>query len=68
MPLDHGLLAQVVRTLDNTGAKTIGLDVIFNRSTDKDELLINAIRGSKAPVVLGAKMLACSSSVRPASA
>jgi len=54
LPMDRGLLAQIVRTLDAAGAKAIGLDIIFDRATDKDDILIDAIRGSKAPVVLGA--------------
>jgi adenylate cyclase len=54
LPMDRGLLAQIVRTLDAAGAKAIGLDIIFDRETDKDDLLIDAIKASKAPVVLGA--------------
>jgi adenylate cyclase len=53
LPMDRGLLAQIVRTLDAAGAKAIGLDVIFDRATDKDDILIDAIRASKARVVLG---------------
>lgn len=55
LPTDRALLAQIVRALDSAGAKVIGLDIIFDRRTDneKDELLINAIRSSRAPVVLG---------------
>jgi adenylate cyclase len=54
LPMDRGLLAQIVRTLDAAGAKAIGLDIIFDRETDKDDLLIDAIKASKTPVVLGA--------------
>jgi adenylate cyclase len=54
LPIDRGLLAQIVRALDEVGAKAVGFDVIFDRPTDKDDLLIDAIRGSKTPVVLGA--------------
>jgi adenylate cyclase len=53
-PVDRGLLAQIVRALDEAGAKVIGLDVIFDRPNDKDDLLTETIRTSKAPVVLGA--------------
>jgi adenylate cyclase len=54
LPVDRGLLAEIVRTLDAAGAKAIGLDFILDRPTEKDDRLIDAIRGSKAPVVLGA--------------
>jgi len=54
LPMDRRLLAVIVQTLDAAGAKAIGLDVIFDRPTDKDDVLIDAIRGSKTPVVLGA--------------
>src|SRR5262245_22207006 len=53
LPLDRGLLAQIVRAVDAAGAKAIGFDIIFDRPTDKDDLLIEAIRSSKTPVVLG---------------
>jgi len=54
LPVDRGLLAQIVRALDGAGAKVIGFDIILDRPTDKDDLLIEAIRTSKTPVVLGA--------------
>lgn len=54
LPMDRGLLAQIVRTLDAAGAEAIGLDIIFDRATDKDDILIDTIRASHAPVVLGA--------------
>jgi adenylate cyclase len=54
LPMDRGLLAQIVRTLDAAGAKAIGFDIIFDRPTDKDDILIDAIKTSKTPVVLGA--------------
>jgi adenylate cyclase len=54
LPIDRGLLGQIVLALDAAGAKVIGLDVILDRPTDRDDRLIDAIRSSKAPVVLGA--------------
>lgn len=54
LPIDRGLLAEIVRTLDAAGAKAIGLDIIVDRETDKDDLLADAIRNSKTPVVIGA--------------
>lgn len=55
-PLDRGLLAALVRGLDDAGAKAIGLDVIFERETDpaRTDSLIFAIRQARAQVVLGA--------------
>jgi len=55
-PLDRGLLAALVRALDEAGAKVIGLDVIFERETDpaRTDALISAIRQARARVVLGA--------------
>jgi adenylate cyclase len=53
LPTDRGLLAEIVRALNSAGAKAIGLDVIFDRQTDKDERLIEAIRNSRVPIVLG---------------
>jgi adenylate cyclase len=55
LPTDRGLLTEIIRALNSAGAKAIGLDVIFDRKTDKDkdERLIEAIRTSRAPIVLG---------------
>jgi CHASE2 domain-containing sensor protein len=54
LPIDRGLLAQIVHALDAAGAKVIGFDFIIDRPTDKDDLFIDAIRASRTPVVLGA--------------
>jgi CHASE2 domain-containing sensor protein len=55
-PLDRGLLAALVRALDDAGARAIGLDVIFERETDpaQTDALLSAIRQARAQVVLGA--------------
>lgn len=55
-PMDRGLLARIVRAVDNAGAKAIGLDVFFLKKTDadKDQALTDALRSAKAAVVLGA--------------
>lgn len=55
-PMDRGLLARIVRAVDNAGAKAIGLDVFFLKKTDadKDQALMDALRSAKAAVVLGA--------------
>ncbi len=54
--VDRGLLAELVRALNEAGAKAIGLDFVFERPTEpqKDEALIEAITTSTRPVVLAA--------------
>jgi adenylate cyclase len=54
--VDRGLLAGLVRALDEAGAKAIGLDFVFERPTEpqKDRALIQAITTSTRPVVLAA--------------
>lgn len=56
LPPDRGLLARIVRALDATEPKAIGLDFYFTRRTEpaKDAELIAALREAKAPVVIGA--------------
>jgi len=53
-PIDRGLLARVVHTVDKAGAKVIGLDIILDRYTepDKDEKLRQAIQTANAAVVV----------------
>ncbi|MGO9482979.1 MAG: CHASE2 domain-containing protein [Rhodomicrobium sp.] len=55
-PIDRGLIAELVKLADASGAKAIGLDVIVDRPTEpqKDGALAEAIRQAHAPVVLGA--------------
>jgi adenylate cyclase len=55
-PIDRGLLANIVQAIDRAGAAVIGLDILFLKATEpiKDEQLIQAVRGSKAKIVLGA--------------
>jgi len=54
-PIDRGLLARLVRSIDAAGPKAIGLDFIFDRHTEpeKDAGLVATLRQTKAPVVLG---------------
>ncbi len=56
-PIDRGLLARIVRAVDATGPRAIGVDVLFLKRTDteKDEALAAALREAKAPLVLGAE-------------
>ncbi len=54
-PIDRGLLAALVRRIDASGARAIGLDFIIDRPSTarKDAMLARAIRDVKTPVVLG---------------
>lgn len=56
LPADRGLLAKVVRGLDAAGAKVVGLDFYFSRTTEpaKDNELKAALRDVGAKIVLGA--------------
>ena len=55
-PVDRQLLAELVDRIDQSGAKTIGIDFIFDRPTEptKDRTLIQSIQRAKVPIVLGA--------------
>ena len=51
-PLDRGLLARTLRTLDAMEPKAIGIDILFDQPQDEDEELIAALRGMKTPVAV----------------
>ncbi len=55
-PIDRGLLARIVKAIDAAGARAIGLDIYFLKKTDpdKDQALVDALRGARAQIVLGA--------------
>jgi CHASE2 domain-containing sensor protein len=55
-PIDRRLLAELIRAVDEAGAKVIGLDIILDRYTEaeKDEELRQTLRHTKAKMVLGA--------------
>ena len=55
-PIDRGLLAKIVTALDGAGARAVGMDFFYAKPTepDKDRMLIDTLRGTKAAVVLGA--------------
>ena len=53
-PIDRRLLAELVGAVDAAGPKAIGLDFIFDRKTRHDAALIEALRQTKAPLVVGA--------------
>ncbi|GAB4483546.1 MAG: adenylate/guanylate cyclase domain-containing protein [Erythrobacter tepidarius] len=51
-PLDRGLLAKTLRTLDTFEPKAIGIDILFDQPQDEDEELIAVLRGMKTPVAV----------------
>src|ERR1700730_3552412 len=55
-PIDRKFLAELIQAVDDAGAKVIGLDIILDRYTEaeKDEKLRQAVRHTKAQMVLGA--------------
>lgn len=54
-PVDRGLLARLVRALDEAKVKAIGLDFIFDRKaeTTKTRELQESLRNARAPVAIG---------------
>ena len=52
-PLDRGLLARALRNLDAMGARSIGIDILFDQPQDEDEELLAALRTMRTPVWLG---------------
>jgi adenylate cyclase len=51
-PLDRGLLAKTLLTLDAMEPKAIGIDILFDQPQDEDEELIAALRAMKTPVAV----------------
>ena len=49
-PLDRGLLAKALRSLDTMGAKAIGIDILFDQPQDEDDELVATLRAMKTPV------------------
>jgi PAS domain S-box-containing protein len=54
-PLDRGMLADAIERFNKAGVKVIGLDILFDQSTEpeKDRELARSIADSAAPVVVG---------------
>ncbi|MBB6124134.1 adenylate/guanylate cyclase domain-containing protein [Sphingobium subterraneum] len=48
-PLDRRTLAQALRTIDAMGAKSIGIDILFDQPQDEDAELLAAFRAMKTP-------------------
>ena len=53
-PVDRALIADVIETLQNKSVAAIGINILFNQSTeaDKDALLYRRLRDSKVPIVI----------------
>lgn len=68
-PVDRALLAELIRAVDTAGAKAIGIDIILDQPTPKDDILVEAITSARAPVVMGAvdeRSLTAADRFRPA--
>jgi adenylate cyclase len=52
-PLDRGLLARALRNIDAMGARSIGVDILFDQPQDEDGELLAALHAMKTPVWLG---------------
>ncbi|WP_176594515.1 adenylate/guanylate cyclase domain-containing protein [Sphingobium sp. EM0848] len=52
-PLDRGLLARALRNIDAMGAKSIGIDILFDQPQDEDAELLAALHTMRTPVWLG---------------
>ncbi|WP_379553601.1 CHASE2 domain-containing protein [Qipengyuania sp. DGS5-3] len=52
-PLDRGLLANALTTLDGLGAKAIGIDILFDQPQAEDAQLLEVLRNMKTPVSVG---------------
>lgn len=55
-PFDRRFLARLLRTLDDKGARLIGLDLLLDQPTEpaKDRELFEAMRAIKAPLIVAA--------------
>ncbi len=51
-PLDRGIIARALQTLDGMGAKAIGIDILFDQPQDEDEQLIATLRSMRTPVAV----------------
>ncbi len=55
-PVDRAMLAELIKAVDSAEPAAIGLDFIFDRPAEphKQEAILNAMRGAKAPIIIGA--------------
>ncbi|MEP5187354.1 MAG: adenylate/guanylate cyclase domain-containing protein [Marinomonas sp.] len=51
-PVDRTILAQSLETIDAAGAKSIGIDILFDMPQDDDTLLIDTFRSMQTPTYL----------------
>lgn len=51
-PVDRTILAQALETIDEAGAKSIGIDILFTMPQDDDALLVSAFNQMKTPTYL----------------
>ncbi len=51
-PLDRGLLARALQTLDTMEPKAIGIDILFDQPQDEDQELIDTLRAMRTPVAV----------------
>jgi adenylate cyclase len=54
-PIDRHVLAQLIKKIDKVGPKSIGLDIILDRKTEKtkDEELIETIQKASSKITMG---------------
>ncbi|MFZ5665317.1 MAG: CHASE2 domain-containing protein [Pseudomonadota bacterium] len=48
-PVDRTILANALTNIDRMGAKSIGIDILFDQPQDDDEALKTALRGMRTP-------------------
>jgi len=51
-PLDRGILAKALRSVDQLEPKAIGIDILFDQPQDEDDELIATLRAMKTPVAV----------------
>lgn len=51
-PVDRTILAEALKTIDNAGAKSIGIDILFDMPQDDDDLLISSFSQMKTPTFI----------------
>lgn len=51
-PLDRQLLAEALKVLDEAGAKSIGIDILFDQPADHDDALQAQLRAMRTPTFI----------------
>ncbi|WP_324828436.1 adenylate/guanylate cyclase domain-containing protein [Qipengyuania zhejiangensis] len=52
-PLDRGLLARALKSIDAMGPRAIGIDILFDQPQDEDAELIPTLRAMQTPTLIG---------------